>query len=244
MSATFQWPHDASAAVSLTYDDGEPDNLDHAIPDLDDAGFRGTFYLYGTCPAAQRIDEWRQAFARGHEIGNHTYRHPCRNDARPRTKPLKNPLENYTADRIADEVAAAADWLDEAIGVDRHRTFAYPCGCTAIGMPPRERPYRDAVAGRHPGARDLRPIVNDPQRFDPLRIGSFIFDANRLDEFLGACRLAIDAGGWTVLTFHSIDGPSHNTDRQVHRSLLAQLQQMPVWVAPVRDVLQHVLGGE
>jgi peptidoglycan/xylan/chitin deacetylase (PgdA/CDA1 family) len=241
MSLSFfpAWPGNAAGAVSLTYDDGSPDNLDFAIPDLEEAGFRGTFYLYKSGPAVQRIGEWREAFANGHEIGNHTVRHPCRNDAKPRVQPLRNALENYTPLAIADEVREARDWLDTEIGQDPGRTFAYPCGNTAIGCPPDEESYRAAVAACHPAARSLRREINHPASLDLMRLGAFMYQENRLDEFLEPCRCAVEEGGWAILVFHSIDGGNHGTSRHVHRELLVALRKMPLWVAPVRDVLLH-----
>lgn len=238
--SSFTWPGNATGAVSLTYDDGEPDNLDHAIPDLEAAGFRGTFYLCKVGPAMERIEEWRAAFQNGHEIGNHTLRHPCRNDAKPRTRPLRNPLENYTPESIATEIREARDWLDEVIGEDPGRTFAFPCGNTAIGSPPDEASYMAAVAGCHPAARTLRREINHPGHFDPHRLGAFMYQENRLDEFLEPCQRAAFEGGWVVLVFHSINGPNHGTSREVHRDLLTALGDLRLWVAPVSDVLRHI----
>ena len=39
------WPEDRRVAISRSYDDGRPDNLDHAVPDLEERGLPGTFYL-------------------------------------------------------------------------------------------------------------------------------------------------------------------------------------------------------
>jgi len=65
-------------AVALTYDDGLNVHLDKVIPVLDSAGFKGTFYLTGCREGvSRRIEDWRKAAARGHELGNHTLFHPC-----------------------------------------------------------------------------------------------------------------------------------------------------------------------
>ena len=65
-------------AVVLTYDDAIDVDLDNAIPALDSAGLKGTFYLIGSSPAvSRRIGQWRAAAKNGHELGNHTSFHPC-----------------------------------------------------------------------------------------------------------------------------------------------------------------------
>ena len=41
----FAWPEGRRAAVSLSYDDAVPSQLDNAIPALDRHGLKGSFYL-------------------------------------------------------------------------------------------------------------------------------------------------------------------------------------------------------
>src|SRR5471032_863809 len=74
----FQWPHGARAAVSLAYDDALDSQLDIAIPALDRAGLKGSFYLQLSNPAVdKRMAEWRAAARNGHELGNHSLFHQC-----------------------------------------------------------------------------------------------------------------------------------------------------------------------
>jgi peptidoglycan/xylan/chitin deacetylase (PgdA/CDA1 family) len=61
------------AAVSLTFDDGNPSQLDVAIPELNKYGFHGTFFLIAN--HLDRLDDWKKASAQGHEIGNHSLDH-------------------------------------------------------------------------------------------------------------------------------------------------------------------------
>mgnify|MGYP003337797830 CR=1 FL=1 len=146
--STWQWPNGARAAVSLGYDDGNPDNLDQAMPDLEAAGFRGTFYLHlerGDVRA--RTADWRAAHARGHEIGNHTWYHNARTDLYGvRHGWVTKPLEEYTQADMTAEINRAGDWLDEHIGRDPDRSFTYPCGHLTLGVPPSRAAYAAAVA--------------------------------------------------------------------------------------------------
>src|ERR1051325_4917452 len=140
MAEGWKWPGGARAAVSLTYDDGVYSGLDNAIPDLESAGFRGTFYLpVGNPDVFDRRADWKRAFRNGHEIGNHTLRHPCRGEHH------EHRLEHYRPTDIRNEVYSAAKWFDDYIGVDKYRTFAYPCGHVSIGDPPDEDSYAAAV---------------------------------------------------------------------------------------------------
>jgi peptidoglycan/xylan/chitin deacetylase (PgdA/CDA1 family) len=241
----WKWPEGRKAAISLSYDDGHPDNLDHAVPDLEECGLRGTFYLTtGRERVHKRADDWRSAFERGHEIGNHTVRHPARaDDYRPNLPEWLPPeiwLENYTPADIMREVDEAAVWLNENVGIDPYRTFANPCCATAIGMVRDEASYYAAIEKHHFAARLGGNQTNDPRSTDILRIKSYGCTELSVDQLVEYCENAFDTCGWTVLMFHSIDGPSHNIRREVHRQLLGYLTDNSFWVAPVREVARFV----
>ena len=77
-NAQFIWPNGAKAAICLTYDDALDGHLDYAVPQLDLAGLKGTFFCTGNSPClSKRMNEWRMAEKNGHELGNHTLFHPC-----------------------------------------------------------------------------------------------------------------------------------------------------------------------
>jgi len=239
------WPEDREAAVSLSYDDGHPDNLDHAVPDLEERGFLGTFYLTTNRERMQeRVNDWRAAFHRGHEIGNHTVRHPARaGDYLPNLPDWLPPelwLENYSPADIMREVDEAAVWLNENVGTDPYRTFANPCCGTAIGEVPDEASYYAAIRKHHSAARLGGNRANDPRSMDLLRIQSYGCTELTAEKLIGYCKEALAIGGWTVFMFHSIDGPSHNIGREEHRQLLAYQAENSYWVDPVRDVARWV----
>src|SRR3546814_7923192 len=73
------WSSDVcSSDLSLAYDDALDSQLDNAIPALDRHGFHASFYLPLAADTLRtRLDEWRAAAARGHELGNHTLFHQC-----------------------------------------------------------------------------------------------------------------------------------------------------------------------
>src|SRR4051812_42405939 len=67
-----------SCAVVLTYDDAIDIDLDHVVPALDSQKLKGTFYLIGSSGIMNtRMNEWRNAAKKGHELANHTLFHPC-----------------------------------------------------------------------------------------------------------------------------------------------------------------------
>jgi sialate O-acetylesterase len=119
--------------VSLTFDDALDCHLDVAVPLLERHGFRGTFFVpVGAESFTRRLDEWRAAAGRGHELGNHTMLHPAVRGKGYITE--GNAIENYTLDRMRLELEAANRILAGLDG-QASRTFAYPCCNSALGQP-------------------------------------------------------------------------------------------------------------
>src|SRR5215218_9254561 len=76
-AADFAWPAKGKkAAIVLTYDDALRSQLDFAVPQLDAANLRGTFFLDADISPDDML-RWRKVAARGHELGNHALFHPC-----------------------------------------------------------------------------------------------------------------------------------------------------------------------
>jgi peptidoglycan/xylan/chitin deacetylase (PgdA/CDA1 family) len=75
MRTTAHGPRDR-ARVALTFDDGpDPARTPALLDALDELGVRATFFLVGAAVDAHPALA-RAIAARGHELGNHTYRHP------------------------------------------------------------------------------------------------------------------------------------------------------------------------
>jgi len=246
---TWQWPNHARAAVSLTYDDGNENNLDQAIPDLEAAGFRATFYLTTGSKVMQgRVADWKAAHERGHEIGNHTVHHWCRAEPyrnRDGGVPawLTHSLEQVSPEEIATEITTAAEWIEQNIGPDPDRTFAHPCGALAIGEVPDEASYDAAIARHHFAARTCSTVVNDPRTVEFLRIGAFGGQGDSASPLIAHCEAALASGGWVVFIFHGIGGPSHTFEREAHQDLVAYLKAGDFWVAPVKTVGRFIEAG-
>ncbi len=117
--------------ISLTFDDALDEHLDNALPILNSAGLKGTFYAHLSAPSlSRRMTEWAQLAQAGHELGNHTIFHPA--DMRKSWVREGNALDHYTVDRIDLELQVANDWL-QAVDGQKERTFAYPCSNSIVG---------------------------------------------------------------------------------------------------------------
>jgi peptidoglycan/xylan/chitin deacetylase (PgdA/CDA1 family) len=239
----FSWPGGARAAVVLTYDDGMDSHLDHAVPDLEASGLRGTFFVPGHSESlARRLPEWRALAARGHELANHAIFHPCLRRPpdqaeREWVKP-EYALENYTVDRIRDEVAAMNTML-LALDGESVRTFAYNCCDTTAGGQSYVEALRPLfLAARTGGDR----IVADLDSLDPMLVPSWAATDVTGAELVAFVEEAVDAGGVAVFQFHGVGGEWIPISRDAHQELVRWLaaNRATVWTDTFRSVMELV----
>jgi peptidoglycan/xylan/chitin deacetylase (PgdA/CDA1 family) len=243
----FPWPNGAKAAVVLTYDDGMDTHLDHAAPDLDAAGVKGTFFVPGHSESlAKRLPEWRALAARGHELANHAIFHPClRKPAGQAEREWVKPeyaLEGYTVERIRDEVAAMNTTL-LAIDGETVRTFAYNCCDTTAGG----QSYVDALRPLFVAARAGEDrIAADVFSLDPMLVPSWAATEVTGTRLIAFAQEAVDAGGLAVFQFHGIGGEWIPVSREAHQELLAWLaaNRQAVWTDTFKRVMSHVAAEQ
>ena len=235
-SAT-QWPNGARAAVVLTYDDALESQLDHAVPVLDGAGFKGTFFISGVKLAD--VPRWRAAAAEGHELANHTIFHPCA--AASYSTDHRYTSEAYTPVSMLKEIEQQNVLLTALDGKPTHG-FATPCGQSMAGGVD----YLEAlgasklvtyVRGFYTSPDDLRADVG---RMDPMHVPSRGFDENvtgaQLIEF---AKQAEVGGGMAVYLFHGVGGDYLQVSDAAHRELIAWLaaHRSEVWVTTLQGAL-------
>jgi peptidoglycan-N-acetylglucosamine deacetylase len=103
----------AGRTIALTFDDGPSSTTPAVLDVLDAHGARATFFVIGSW--VERLPEIvRDALARGHELGNHTWTHA---DA-DRTHELET---------LRDEVARTSDEIERVTG-QRPRLLRPPYG--------------------------------------------------------------------------------------------------------------------
>lgn len=204
----FSWPKGKKAAISLTFDDARPSQIDCGMPVFKARGVRATFYVQPG-NVAQRLAGWMKAVKDGHEIGNHTMNHPCTgNYAFSRT----NALEEMTIDDMAREIDTATREIEATLGV-RPESFAYPCGQTFVGRGRDLRSYVPLVAERFLSGRLwLGEAANDPEICDPFQLLALESDGKTFEELKPLLEKAAAEGSWLVLAGHEIgDGGFQTT---------------------------------
>jgi peptidoglycan/xylan/chitin deacetylase (PgdA/CDA1 family) len=225
-------------AVVLTYDDALDVHLDQAIPALDSQKFRGTFYLIvGGSVTDLRLDDWKSAAARGHELGNHSLFHPCdgskpgRSFVTPETD-----LSKYTLARTLREIHLANTML-RAVDGRTERTFAYPCG----DLMAEGKMYYDALRSDFVGARGVRGAMNMQESINYDNINSYGINGQPSTYMIDLVKEAVSKKAMLVFLFHGVGGGhSLNVDAREHSRLLHYLKQHEdeIWVAPLVDVLK------
>jgi len=238
--AKFEWPNGKKAALSLTFDDARPSQIDVGLPVLDRYGIPGTFYV--SPPAAEaRLDAWRQAASRGHEIGNHTLSHPCSESF---LWSRENALEDYTLELIEAEMDMASAYIEAKLGV-RPATFAYPCGQKFVGWGPVQQSYVPLVRERFiVGRSAFEKTANDPLLSDLAEAAAVDADGARFDQLKGYVDAAAAAGGWLIFLCHEVGAlPGQALDAGVLDELCAYATRgdSPLWIDTVEGVAKYIL---
>ena len=227
------------AAVVLTYDDALNVHLSNAIPALDAAGLKGTFYLSDYFGGLQaQLKGWRAAALRGHELANHTMFHPC--DGSLQGRDWVSPdydLSKYSMRRINDEISAM-NILMFALDGKTKRTFAFPCADTRINGVP----YLDAKHG-FVAARNVRHEMVPITLVNLNDLPSYGINGESGEKLIALVREAIEKKSLLIFLFHGVGGEHNlNVSIETHQALLDFLKahQDEIWVAPLIEVAEYV----
>ncbi len=235
------WPEGKRAAVSLTFDDARPSQIDTGLPLLEKLGVRATFFvLPGN--VEKRLEGWRRAVQLGHEIGNHSRTHPCTgNYAFSRA----NALEDYDLERIALDIDAAQAAIGKLLGV-KPASFAYPCGQSFIGRGRQVRSYVPLVAERFLLGRGyMGEAANDAAVFDPANAMGTPFDDMAPAQALDILKAAAKEGRWIIFVGHDI-GPRQfqSVDSSTIEAIAAYAKDPAngIWLDTAGAVARHLAG--
>ena len=213
--------------MSLTYDDGLGSQIEHAVPVLDRAGIKATFFLSGG-----NVAEFAPLLKQGHELASHTLRHPCNAD-----------LAALGAPEMAAELDAGNAAV-QALGVSGKLTFAYPCGQMSMkGM----ESYVPLVKERFRAARGVAGVVADPAGLDLYNVPAW-FPPSSSDgaDVIAFIERAAQSHGWAVIGVHGVSesGEYLQLSQPAHDKIVAYLaeHQQTLWTAPFGAVADVVAG--
>jgi hypothetical protein len=229
-AAAMGWPGGKKAAVVLTYDDALTSQLDNALPVLDAAGLKGTFFLTGVGLKPETVARWKAAAAAGHELGNHTVFHACAKSAYP--APDRYTSETYTVDTMLTEIRTMNAVLTALDGKMNH-PMATPCGAHIAGGVD----YLPAL--RQSGIVKYDRGVGGTAG-DPLDVPSVWFAGKATGaDMIAAVEKTVQSGGVIVFGFHGVGGDYLTTSAEAHAELVAYLKahQDTIYVAPFSAVM-------
>jgi peptidoglycan/xylan/chitin deacetylase (PgdA/CDA1 family) len=228
------------AALTLTFDDSSPSEATEALPELDERGVKGTFFV-----TTRNLDEaanqavWAKAGRDGHELGNHTIFHPCPASSFPADRRYTS--EAYTPGSMLKEIEQQNVLLTALDGKSTHG-FASPCGQTMAGGVDYLEALRAAklvmyVRGVNTLPDDLRADVG---RMDPMHVPSRGFGEGTTGaQLIDFAKQAEAGGGMAVYLFHGVGGDYLQVSDSAHRELIAWLAAhgSEVWVTTLQGAL-------
>jgi peptidoglycan/xylan/chitin deacetylase (PgdA/CDA1 family) len=233
------WPKGRIAAIALTYDDALHSQLDIAIPQLNAAGFKGTFFLDGDITPADML-RWRKAQRGGHELGNHSLFHPCPRALLPDRKQYLT--DNYDVDRMLGEIAAMNNVLYGIDGANA-RTYSVPCSQMLVGGVDYTDDLRKSGLVKYvrTGGDQYRSVITDLAALDIFQVPSW----GPVDKPDGAALIAYvervrAAKGLGVLQFHGTGGDYLEVTAEAHQQLLDWLRKHPeIWIGTFQQVVDY-----
>lgn len=218
---SFAWPNGAKAAVNLAYDDALDSQLDNAIPSLNKYGIKGTFYLNVVSPTLTvRLDDWRAAAQKGHELGNHSIFHQCSKSSPGRDwVPADRDLDKVSVIQMQDQVKVANAFL-HAIDGKTERTYTPPC----IDLNAGGSNYVDGLKGEFVAFKAVGGgVTPDMKTLDPYRVG-VDFPTNVTGaQLIAVVKEAAAKGTMANFTFHGVGGDHLSVSTEAHDELVKYL---------------------
>lgn len=234
---TVLWPGGRSAAIVLTYDDSLRSQLDVAVPQLAEFGFRGTFFLNATFPP-EDVVRWRAAAAAGHELGNHSLVHPCPAAAFPMEPQFHT--EGYSVRGMLREIGAMNTLLTAIDGKLAH-SYSVPCSQTIVGGQDYIEALRSSGLVRYVRSGVPRDAaIADPAAVDRFRVPSRSFpETATAADLIAFVEEVRRTGGMGVFMFHGVGGDYQSVSAEAHRGLLRYLRDHAgeIWVAPFTEAM-------
>lgn len=233
--SAFVGPAGQRAAILLTYDDAiAASDLDVAIPQLNRAGLKGTFFLMGKAMHAADVSRWRTAAEAGHELGNHTVNHPCLRGTYP--MPEQYNSENYSVASLLTEVGVMNTLLTAIDGKAGH-AFATPCGHTKAGGQDYLAPLQ--ASGLVTYIRDRAATAAGPG--DP-KVWQTAFEGASGAEMIAWVRQVQESRGLGVIVFHGVGGDYLAVTAEAHQALLDYLaaRRAEIWTVPVSVAMGYL----
>ena len=235
----FQWPAGKRMGLSLTFDDARLSQIDKGIPLLDRYNVKATFYLSPEY-MRQRLEGWKMAIIKGHDIGNHTLLHPCTGNF---DWSRKKALEDYTLHDMGLELDSASRVLTTMLGV-KPFSFAFPCGQQFVGRGNTTKSYIPLISEKFESGRLwLSEGPNDPSFCDMSQLTGMELDGKTFEQVKTMINEAGSKGLWLVLAGHE------KNDEGTQTSILSTIEAVckyasdpanGIWIDNVHNIASYI----
>jgi len=235
----FHWPNGKRVAVSLSFDDGRPSQVDRGLDVLNPTGVKVTFFVVPE-NVKKRVEGWKRAVASGHEIANHSLTHPCTGNF-PWSS--QNALENYSLEQMSQQLDAANAEIQSLLGV-RMVTFAYPCGQKFVGRGRQLKSYAPLIAEKFLVGRGfMDEYFNDPAFVDLAQTSGTVSDELDYIQLVKLISQAAADGAWIIFAGHDIGEKGHQVTDATALAALCRYMQDPangIWVDTIAKIGSYV----
>lgn len=233
IAAGIDWPGQARAAVSLSYDDALASQLDNAVPVLNAKGIRASFYPTLSSPVlAERMAEWRALPQAGHELGNHSLFHPC-SASKPNRQWVKpsNDIDQRTVEQMEQEVLTANAFL-KALDGQTERTYTPPC----LDIMVKDGNYLEAIED------EFVAIKGNERSLPADQVHYLLPDGLSGRELIQFVKNSAKSGGVVNIIFHGIGGDHMSVAPKDHAELIEFLAQNRevYWADTYMNIMRHV----
>jgi peptidoglycan/xylan/chitin deacetylase (PgdA/CDA1 family) len=178
--------------VSFTFDDVAVSACGLGARILEQHGARGTYYVAGRgcgsadgiSPPLASIGQLRTLWARGHEIGCHTYSHPA--------------VSRISLGELDSEIATNRTALKQIDGKIEARNFAYPYGDMSFRTKRHLENRFDSCRSVHPG---INRVVADLGALKAWPLESAALDRRKIAALIAD---TASNGGWLIFYSHDV----------------------------------------
>ncbi len=196
-------------AISLTYDGSCLSHIETVIPQLNQAGLRGTFFADPPALLDHYI-EWKAVHSRGHELGNGSLLASALPDGG---------LPGFSIAAILEDLAECDDLLAELFPNQTAFPLALPIG---RAMCADSIDYAPLLLPAHPVIRTGKMGINRRSSTNGLLA---MVDASDLAgaQLCQLARQAAQGGEWLIFAFGGVGVGERSTDAQAHAELINYL---------------------
>lgn len=223
-------------ALSLTFDDALPCQLEYAVPVMNAHDIQGTFFAIADCPAYPLdVHGWRKAIPFGHEIGSHSVRHK-----------KAATLDDKSA---AYEAKESKRILENHFGVPVV-SFCYPYtdAPTHLQKAVGDAGYLQARGGRVARADKF---IRPGDGINMLNITCFHVNDGVLSEQGEMwAHSALERNAWVVLMLHGVGNDGNQWDNifppawEKFMKFLQREKERGLWVAPFGIVADNLRSNQ